>query len=309
MYKLGPWAYGLPKILLGYYQIYRLQYCFSEKQVHSKYGYPTLLFITLYIIGCINNLHSLIFPFFVLKPFELPNNLGCENDVDGNEIYSLNSFIATTLYSIWDLFTLFLYIYKIHQATKTIQLHQKGQEVQDQILTRIKKIMAKIVFLTVIYEMVTTVMVNLFLWGFSSSPIVAVGWAIDFLTTQYIMYLMLDHNSNSYLTLLKLMHVTGILRFCCCCFRNLLMDSTQEALAELVTNKRRDTDDANQDENVDENIYMDRRQTMRTQQTPGTINTETLGVPSAKDLYEERSVNHSVATEMEIVCDNTCTDY
>ena len=291
--RLGAWSYSTPKILLGYYQISRLHYCFSKKQIHSKLGYPTCLFIILFLIGWANNLHAIIYPFIYMNPYEKPNNLGCDWDQD--EV-TKNSFIATTVYSVWDLFTLSLYIYKIHGATKVIQIKQKEQETQNKILKRIKNIMAKIVFLTVIYEIITTVMVNLFFWGLASSPVVALGWAIDFLMGSYIIYLMLEHNSKSYMALLKFMNNTGMFTFCCCCFRSLMKEAIEQAMMDLVTNGKSTDNNNNNNGNK-------KGEKVKKVITPPTIDTGTLGVVSRKDLYEERTINHSVETSLEIVCE------
>eukprot|EP01084_Bolivina_argentea_P022090 41041_1 len=51
-YKLGNILLATTKSILNFYQIARLQYCFLDKQVHSKkYGYPNCLFIILYSVG------------------------------------------------------------------------------------------------------------------------------------------------------------------------------------------------------------------------------------------------------------------
>ena len=59
---LGSIFFSYGRIFLSFYQLSRLQYCFLEKQIHSKkYGYPNWLFYLLYIIGiCITLFVSII---------------------------------------------------------------------------------------------------------------------------------------------------------------------------------------------------------------------------------------------------------
>ena len=47
------WIFGTnSRVLLTFYQISRLQYCFLNKQIHSKkYGYNKYIFYVLYVIG------------------------------------------------------------------------------------------------------------------------------------------------------------------------------------------------------------------------------------------------------------------
>ena len=46
-------------LLMGFYQLYRLYYCFANEQIHSHHGYPKCLFIIMYTMGGIIGLNFL----------------------------------------------------------------------------------------------------------------------------------------------------------------------------------------------------------------------------------------------------------
>ena len=59
-------SWVLSRIFVTFYQMARLQYCFLNKQIHSKqYGYPKYLFYILYLLGGIVFGLILFLPLFV----------------------------------------------------------------------------------------------------------------------------------------------------------------------------------------------------------------------------------------------------
>ena len=143
---------GIQKVLFTYYQIARLKYCFSSDSIHStKYGYPSCLFTYLYSMGIILSIGYVISFFLILEPKENDANNGCFIGV--SPVWSVDTLIFVINYAcyfLWDWLVLFLYIYKIYQLKK----HQKrnSKTFSPQVNNRILFILSKIVFLTVIYE-------------------------------------------------------------------------------------------------------------------------------------------------------------
>ena len=77
-------------------------------------------------------------------------------------------------------------------------------------------------------------------------------------------------------------------------------------MAELVINGKKNNENANENgRNKDKNRNGAEKHMMKNQKTLSSINTETLGVPSGNDLYDERTVNHSVATKTELANNET----
>eukprot|EP01084_Bolivina_argentea_P006225 11807_1 len=226
-YQINRPSYGIPKIFLTFYQISRLQLCSSESKIHSKYGYSKYLFIILYIIGiilmfCIT-IHSLLFTNIA----ELPNNLGCVYTDSANRQYLITTLLVMGLYAFWDLFVLMLYVFKVHQATNKLRDNKIYQTSHKKILTRVHKILNKILFLTIIYEIVcnVTVYTTMVVYNMTNST----GnflFGFDYMVTVYVMYLMLEHNTKDYTQFLMTMRRLWIMKLFCCCFTNVLTDQT-----------------------------------------------------------------------------------
>merc|ERR1719356_1716230 len=54
-------------VFMGFYQISKLYYCFSQNQIYSKKGYPNWLFIIMYIIGIFIFLSGWSYPYFAVS--------------------------------------------------------------------------------------------------------------------------------------------------------------------------------------------------------------------------------------------------
>ena len=86
---LGITCWGASRLFLTFYQTARLQYCFLDKQIHSKkYGYPQCLFYILYIFGSILLLWYSAISWFLYDGNE--NNYYCY--LEPNEFGIIQSF-------------------------------------------------------------------------------------------------------------------------------------------------------------------------------------------------------------------------
>ena len=224
-----------PRIALTFYQIIRLQYCFSSSQTHSsKYGYNKWLFVVLYIWGVIVAINYAIIGTSVFDPVEI-GDYGCTHD---ERLYTeVGPYILTFgLYIIWDLLVLILYGYKIWQ------IHQNTSFNDDQIYRRIRGVLYKIALLTIVYEvigmtfLVTTAHGNNYKNVETVYPVQYALSAIDMLVMATIVYLMIEHNDEEYQ---KLMRV-------CFGYKCLRMDSDEQNMVGKdgnVANKSEDTAD------------------------------------------------------------------
>eukprot|EP01084_Bolivina_argentea_P177212 306495_1 len=212
-------AWMLLKYLLTLYQISRLQMCFSSQQVHSKkYGYSKCCFVVLYIV-----------PILLLSQLALLHTFG-NSEVHYDEIYEVCivtadkngasiSFLFTLLYLIWDWTVLWLYIYKIvqfHRKTTTKETNNNNNNNNnDVIFKRIHFILKKITILTILYEAIgIPLIVTVFTLIANNTlglVLIDITWCLDIMMSSFLMYLMLEHNDQTYLRFIK------FVCFCCPC--------------------------------------------------------------------------------------------
>ena len=206
-YNLG---YMGGKISTTFYQIARLQYCFAEEQVHSKYGYSKGLFIFLYSCGVIGSLLLVLesYRYLFVRTWHHEQYTGCDGDF--TESTFIYYFIGFLCYYIWDLTVFICYIIKV------CQFYKKTPDVQESVSTRIKFIVYKIAFLTFILELSSMIMVIVYNtiwehdinWFFRLFLVVIVG--LDYFISVYMVYLMLEHNDKEYVHFIKVMNNVGI---------------------------------------------------------------------------------------------------
>eukprot|EP01084_Bolivina_argentea_P210569 358357_1 len=185
--------WSLCPCLLTMYQITRLKYCFSVKQVHSKkYGYSDFTFTVLHII-------CLLYAMFVLVIYWISytvtdgETLGCILGVLPQYLfYPLFAWIWIT---ILDWTVLGMYIYKIYQIRKYTDFKQK------EIYERINYILHKIALLTILYEIQTCIqfmsafLIAQYQWSSVVSPFIS---SISGILSVMIVYLMIEHNNEEY---------------------------------------------------------------------------------------------------------------
>ena len=269
-YALWHWN----KYLITVYQIARLEYTFSVNQIHStKYGYPNAWFVFLYLNGIgliISQLFTSIYFSFFSNWEYIEQIQGCiiEYKYFGGEsvpILQFSSF-CTVWFFLWDWIVLFSYIIKI------IQFYRKrAVDVPDSVLNRIKFILQKILFLTIILE--------LSFWGSGASWAFAsvlsfqmelIWGIIDMALTVFIVYLMIDHNNEEYIKLIKFLNSMRIF-FCCHCFVLNVMefDHNQDKAKEMAINTQNGAENA-KEETLD----------TKTNNMPQTLHQKQLSVES-----------------------------
>ena len=116
---IGLWQ----SIFMGYFQLSRLYYSFSQNQVYSSKGYSTWLFIVMFAIGFILMISYLFMALNTLSPHcGIDTSAGYIFYADDVQIVSFswyNQFIwysmVMVVYFLWDFVTLCLYANKIRQ--------------------------------------------------------------------------------------------------------------------------------------------------------------------------------------------------
>mmetsp|Transcript_24944 Transcript_24944/g.21821 ORF Transcript_24944/g.21821 Transcript_24944/m.21821 type:complete len:377 (-) Transcript_24944:180-1310(-) len=291
-------GFYFPRTCLSFFQISRLELCFSQSQVHSKFGYPKCVFIILYIIGFCQLILSIYWAYLYSSGLELPiTNLGCDL-LPKNPEFNFYSTIQIGTYSTWDWTIIILYAIKIYQFKNKLRKSRASEsktssENTQEILKRIQIILNKIIFLTLITELsgfmvagVRSAFVDtdsVLSDSVDSSDdvdedgiiavIIAWLWGIDNCILVYITFLMLEHNEKEYLTFIKIMDKLYIWYYCCCCFKSL--------------SKQIENDD-NDGKNVDTAIKLGT--------TEQTIDTNSDVIDLEMQQYDTLSKTETVAT-------------
>ena len=238
-------AYIAEPLILGFYQLYRLYYCFSNSQIHSHRGYPKWVFIIMYGYGTFWGPAFITFWFinhndvsilinsecgyfgnydFYAKPIPININIAASHA----ETLGLISAILQFSFLAWDIVTLILYWCKIRKIKRIV----KESEV---VHRRIQAILQKIRILTIFYDFVylgeflcgTTMG---FLYGVDSLEygiyVIFSGQAI-LLSISYAIFLMLDHNQHHYVKFLRACYCSKLYLLYCCC-RNSIIEQLKE---------------------------------------------------------------------------------
>ena len=209
------------------YQLSRLYYCFSRKQVHSNNGYPNWVFVIL----C--SLTVIWYPIAVLWDYQLVS-LQCQIASDGTAViqytepfgYDSGSwmiivlFCRGILYGVIESTTAALYWYKINSLKR--HEDEKDRAVYD----RIQSILHRVLILTFFYLLIDTIMVLLDWTG--SSAAATWPFSIMSLSLSYSMYLMQDHNTRAYSKFIRILHRCKV--HLCCCFCHRMLSREYKAL-------------------------------------------------------------------------------
>eukprot|EP01084_Bolivina_argentea_P048163 88750_1 len=203
-------------ILLTLFQLGRLQYCFSGDQ-QQTYGYPKCLFIILYTTGFVLIIVGTygVFGVHVTKGY-----YGCINkEYDNKALASL----IYLIYYAWNFTVLGLYWYKLQKIAKFIK--QNKDKKSKQIFNQIYLSLHKILLLTIIYEIMFFVVsvITTMLGAYFTGALYPLVRAISNVIGSVIMYLMIEHNNDSYVKIVSILYQ---LKICCCC--HCLMKDTVE---------------------------------------------------------------------------------
>ena len=222
---------------VGCYQLSRLWFCFSNEQVHGRNGYPRWVFVFMVAVFIVVFVSWIVF-FLMAKP--LPSSCGYQRgftffweDHDRSVMqilmegrWVLIGYIVlmamTAAVQIWDLSTLLLYVWKIHKIGKIYKTKN------DAVWSNVLHILHRIVIITIFYEICIFTMAVSFigLWAvfpkYLHSQIYTLNGLLNCVLPNIIwslsMYLMMDHNTASYvrfISILRRLHL-DYLCFCCC---------------------------------------------------------------------------------------------
>eukprot|EP01084_Bolivina_argentea_P240190 403581_1 len=174
------------KVLFTFYQIARLQYCFHHQ-------YNKCLFIILYINGFVLIIWTRLYRMFftTLKKCDYV----VSESKHGTTIMSIN----ILWYFAWDIFVISTYIWNIRKLLKTQPFTQEH--------SKISKFLLKTMILTVILEIAGFIITIISGLAKSSTYLL-----IDLVITTFITYLLIEHNNNMYIKIMKL-----YIKLCCCC--------------------------------------------------------------------------------------------
>ena len=233
---------GSQFVSMGFYQLSRLHYCFSNVQVHHNRGYPLWIFVLMIFIGSLSLISWIMLNTMAIA---LPSKCGYHRDfnifweyrestvlfegnVYDNEHYQRTYYLWFIIHSVlgllWDLTTLMLYCYKIWKISKIYRTQR------DAVWKNVLLILHRIVILTVFYQiclfLVVCVTAGLYSIPSSSSTndagIHSMQQVLTFLTLQVAlslsMYLMQEHNTKEYHQFLRLLRrcYLNYLCYCCC---------------------------------------------------------------------------------------------
>eukprot|EP01084_Bolivina_argentea_P259432 437737_1 len=236
--QLGLIFYYMGFSFMGFYQLARIYYCFSQNKVYSTHGYSNCLFIIMGSIGIVIILNAIIYPWFLVK---IPIHCGINEEAQYFSKYSdyqqdpfvyFWGVITVFIHVSWDFVTLLLYIIKVaaFRKYKTKNIH---------IYNRTMSILMRVLILTVFYEIMTFIV--LVIWLSGNQGIVAhilygVSVGSASVCISYSMFLMQQHNTSPEY------HI--FLTVCCSCCK----------LSENVDDNQNQNDNKNQNEQNDISI-------------------------------------------------------
>ena len=291
----------ITKAIIGCYQIARLQYCFLDKQIHSKkYGYHQSLFTFLYINGVLLMIFNLICCTLFLYKTESFGATGCGRPF--HPYWWVYSAIVIPWYYLWDWLILALYI------TKIVQIHRKKSAYtkagDEQIIKRIRLILHKIFVLTIMLE-ISSILFTMALQFFVVRPfqsewhgiiINATSETFDISLMVSIMYLMIDHNDAMYLKVIMILDKM----YCCICCRCLVDKDTAEELYRLESVKYNNIQHEEKNEEPQNNLDANMQDLKEPEKlTKKTTTTKSDPDPSLKNEHSAQPLSKSEKSQTE----------
>ena len=226
---------------MGFYQLSRLYYCFSSNKAHSTKGYPTLLFIIMYIIGIpllFGGIANGWIRFNIFGTCGINNNFEYYQDdytIVNKEFLNIVH-VINLVYTIWDFGTLLLYIFKVMSFKKF-----KTRETK--IYNRIMSILIRIVILTILYQIfaVLWIIISIIDVILKQNMLIvymlyAIIHCLGSISLCYSMYLMQQHNNKQYTKFLYIFHV-------CCCYKSMVVYELELYINENKENNNNKTND------------------------------------------------------------------
>eukprot|EP01084_Bolivina_argentea_P215229 365399_1 len=212
-------------IFIGFFQLFRLHYTFAQSQVHSNKGYSQNTFTVMYIIGTIMLFYGIImaFPDFTLSKCGWDGNHDFYehkwNPLNIMHTKSMRTGIAGIVFTLWDLTTLSMYIYKV-RSFKIITS-------ESTIHNRIEYILNRIILLTVLYEIPLLVMTSTYvisaIFNLNKNGLHALNWiflvcrVMASVFISFSSFLMQEHNSKEYMYFLRIISECKVHYIFRCC--------------------------------------------------------------------------------------------
>ena len=236
-------VFGFAIVFMGWYQLSRLHYCFSNEQIHNRNGYPLSLFIVLIAFGPILLIDYAVV--YVLA-YPLPSDCGFKSDFITFREYSdyidykENKWFSTWFLCqfaagwTWDISTLALYGFKIWKIGKIYK--SKHEEIWKNVLSILDRVTILTIFYLFCYLIAALIVIQ---HGFTDddelylvmSSLVNVMCSTAVSTS---MYLMMEHNTEEYIALLLFLRDFHLKYLCFCCWFHKLVD---RQLAVLLIGK------------------------------------------------------------------------
>ena len=232
-------------ILITYYQIIRLDYCFNNK-------YSKILFILLYINGILFFVYVSIFNYLAINlSFKYDENdsnhiIECRETNHARYTPYLYPIIPGIWYFVWDLIVLIIYVFSIQKLKQHItinNIHNNQKIIKKcQMMTMLLK---KVLILTVLIQIIAIALIvlssfeNYYLIALSiKSPIVCI-----------LIHLLLQHNHTQYIWIVR--KVTKCK--CCCCCKSILYQTIPNNDSIINNNI---IDNNNNNNNINDMIQM-----------------------------------------------------
>ena len=234
---------GAQFVFMGFYQLSRLHYCFSQNSANHQNGYPQWTFVVMATVGL---LILTFFSMLLIFGQTLPSNCGFVEKYSfeweygdsvwftGNPEDQMDEFhqcylVVVVTGLIWDITTLLMYYFKIKSFRKTKAFRE------DAVWRKIMFILQRIIILTIFYQ-ITLLIVN--------ASLVAAGYvtdteldrlsihrvALSLICVLYsiAMYLMMEHNTDEYLGFLRCFKRTYLKYICFCCCHRIVDEQLKE---------------------------------------------------------------------------------
>lgn len=213
---------------MGFYQLSRLDYCFSKEKVYSNKGYPSWLFLAMYAIGICGVMSMLIAP-WLLYNTRIQKCGICWHD--GTYLYTAKYSespvgpmvsvilisVAIICYLFWDFTNLLLYALKI-------RTFKKYENENSAIYKRIMSILYRVLILTLFYEIIAFLAISIptaiFILNRDGHSWIASLWISGSITSvvfSYSIYLMMQHNTRQYHTFLRVIDMMRLYYLLICC--------------------------------------------------------------------------------------------
>ena len=209
---------------MGFYQLSRLHYCFSNEQIHSNKGYPKWVFILMVIIGVLLMIDYITHLAVEWSIIYSKCGLNSKFEYYFVPVYTSNIsydwiwlVITVCCYLLWDIATLMLYYYK------TISFKSIIMARNEIIYKRVLTILCKIYILTMLYEVMTIfvaimgsvirVLTDFDEWFATISNVVSIN--LMSISVNVSMFLMMDHNKMEYVKFLKIINAMRLNWICC----------------------------------------------------------------------------------------------